>query len=71
LTFRLSDFPAPSAPTKTSTDVGIPAIGTGIPNVQTGHCAKTMAILQLSLKDIGKQLDIRWLMLVDDDTLLR
>nr|NP_608982.2 uncharacterized protein Dmel_CG9109, isoform A [Drosophila melanogaster]AAF52326.3 uncharacterized protein Dmel_CG9109, isoform A [Drosophila melanogaster] len=51
-------------------DVGIPAIGTGIPNVQTGHCAKTMAILQLSLKDIGKQLDIRWLMLVDDDTLL-
>lgn len=30
-----------------------------------------MAILQLSLKDIGKQLDIRWLMLVDDDTLLR
>ncbi|EDV58569.1 beta-1,3-glucosyltransferase isoform X2 [Drosophila erecta] len=51
-------------------DVGIPTISTGIPNVQTGHCAKTMAILQLSLKDIGEQLDIRWLMLVDDDTLL-
>ncbi|KAH8318997.1 hypothetical protein KR067_003516 [Drosophila pandora] len=52
-------------------DVSIPTISTGIPNVQTGHCAKTMAILQLSLKDIGQQMDIRWLMLVDDDTLLR
>ncbi|XP_017023814.1 beta-1,3-glucosyltransferase [Drosophila kikkawai] len=51
-------------------DDGIPTISTGIPNVQTGHCAKTMAILQLSLKDIGLQSDIRWLMLVDDDTLL-
>ncbi|XP_017130877.1 beta-1,3-glucosyltransferase isoform X1 [Drosophila elegans] len=51
-------------------DGGIPTISTGIPNVQTGHCAKTMAILQLSLKDIGEQMDIRWLMLVDDDTLL-
>ncbi|KAH8381137.1 hypothetical protein KR200_003653 [Drosophila serrata] len=51
-------------------DDGIPTISTGIPNVQTGHCAKTMAILQLSLKDIGEQSDIRWLMLVDDDTLL-
>ncbi|XP_043662582.1 beta-1,3-glucosyltransferase [Drosophila teissieri] len=51
-------------------DAGIPTISTGIPNVQSGHCAKTMAILRLSLKDIGKQLDIRWLMLVDDDTLL-
>ncbi|KAH8349307.1 hypothetical protein KR084_007483 [Drosophila pseudotakahashii] len=51
-------------------DVGIPTISTGIPNVQSGHCAKTLAILQLSLKDIGEQMDIRWLMLVDDDTLL-
>ncbi|KAH8298032.1 hypothetical protein KR018_004790 [Drosophila ironensis] len=50
-------------------DVSIPTISTGIANVQTGHCAKTMAILQLSLKDIGEQTDIRWLMLVDDDTL--
>ncbi|KAH8281459.1 hypothetical protein KR054_000731 [Drosophila jambulina] len=51
-------------------DDGIPTISTGIPNTQTGHCAKTMAILQLSLKDIGEQSNIRWLMLVDDDTLL-
>ncbi|XP_070069736.1 beta-1,3-glucosyltransferase [Drosophila takahashii] len=51
-------------------DVGIPTISTGIPNVQSGHCAKTLAILQLSLKDIGEQMGIRWLMLVDDDTLL-
>ncbi|XP_017154258.1 beta-1,3-glucosyltransferase isoform X1 [Drosophila miranda] len=51
-------------------EVGIPTISTGIPNVQTGHCAKTLAILQLSLKDIIEQRDIRWLMLVDDDTLL-
>ncbi|EDW03043.1 GH10709 [Drosophila grimshawi] len=51
-------------------DAGIPTISTGLPNVPTGHCAKTLAILQLSLKDINNQTDIRWLMLVDDDTLL-
>ncbi|SPP86096.1 blast:Beta-1%2C3-glucosyltransferase [Drosophila guanche] len=51
-------------------EVGIPTISTGIPNVQTGHCAKTLAILQLSLKDISAHKDIRWLVLVDDDTLL-
>ncbi|KAH8413962.1 hypothetical protein KR009_008472 [Drosophila setifemur] len=51
-------------------DVSIPTINTGVPNVQTGHCAKTMVIFQLSLKDIGEKMDIRWIMLVDDDTLL-
>ncbi|XP_030240077.1 beta-1,3-glucosyltransferase [Drosophila navojoa] len=51
-------------------DDGIPTTGTGLPNVPTGHCAKTLAILQLSLKDINELTDIRWLMLVDDDTLL-
>ncbi|XP_068151364.1 beta-1,3-glucosyltransferase isoform X3 [Drosophila tropicalis] len=51
---------------------GIPTISTGIPNVPTGHCSKTLAILQLSLKDINEQMNmsVRWLMLVDDDTLL-
>ncbi|XP_034472167.1 beta-1,3-glucosyltransferase [Drosophila innubila] len=51
-------------------DADIPTISTGLPNVPTGHCAKTLAILQLSLKDITQLTDIRWLMLVDDDTLL-
>ncbi|XP_060666011.1 beta-1,3-glucosyltransferase-like [Drosophila nasuta] len=51
-------------------DASIPTISTGIPNVATGHCAKTLAILQLSLKDIRQSTDIRWLVLVDDDTLL-
>ncbi|KAL7740663.1 hypothetical protein ACLKA6_000036 [Drosophila palustris] len=51
-------------------DADIPTISTGLPNVPTGHCAKTLAILQLSLKDIRQLTDIRWLMLVDDDTLL-
>ncbi|XP_068151362.1 beta-1,3-glucosyltransferase isoform X1 [Drosophila tropicalis] len=53
-------------------DSGIPTISTGIPNVPTGHCSKTLAILQLSLKDINEQMNmsVRWLMLVDDDTLL-
>lgn len=55
----------------TTTDAEIPTISTGLPNVATGHCAKTLAILQLSLKDIDKLSHIRWLMLVDDDTLLR
>lgn len=51
-------------------DADIPTISIGLPNVPTGHCAKTLAILQLSLKDIRQLTDIRWLMLVDDDTLL-
>lgn len=55
----------------TTTDAEIPTISTGLPNVATGHCAKTLAILQLSLKDIDELRHIRWLMLVDDDTLLR
>ncbi|KAH8405112.1 hypothetical protein KR222_001715 [Zaprionus bogoriensis] len=52
-------------------DAAIPTISTGIPNVASGHCAKTLSILQLSLKDIDELAHIRWLMLVDDDTLLR
>ncbi|ALC38773.1 CG9109, partial [Drosophila busckii] len=54
------------------TDGSIPTISTGLPNVPTGHCAKTLKILQLSLQDIERRQrqDIRWLMLVDDDTLL-
>lgn len=55
----------------TTPDAEIPTISTGLPNVATGHCAKTLAILQLSLKDIDELRHIRWLTLVDDDTLLR
>lgn len=62
----------------------MPTIDTGVPNADTGHCTKTLAILQLALKDI-EQINrqkqqywpanqaniIRWLFLTDDDTLLR
>ncbi|KAL9874453.1 beta-1,3-glucosyltransferase isoform 1-T2 [Glossina fuscipes fuscipes] len=64
-------------------DVKVPTIDTGVPNADTGHCTKTLAILQLALKDI-EQINrqkqqywpanqpniIRWLFLADDDTLL-
>lgn len=59
-------------------------VDTGVANVESGHCLKTLAILRLALGDIDrlnrKQLCtpstrrsdcIAWLLLTDDDTLLR
>ncbi|XP_050304311.1 beta-1,3-glucosyltransferase isoform X2 [Anthonomus grandis grandis] len=51
-------------------DKDIPTIDVGIPNVDRGHCAKMMAILQLSLKKFQNDTKLEWLILVDDDTIL-
>ena len=40
----------------------------GVNNTERGHCAKTMAILRRSL---GRDQEWRWLLLADDDTLIR
>ncbi|XP_053672110.1 beta-1,3-glucosyltransferase [Anopheles nili] len=54
-------------------DPSIPTVVTSVPNSSAGHCAKTLEILQL----IGDELrfnsslhPVRWVMLVDDDTIL-
>ncbi|XP_073984741.1 beta-1,3-glucosyltransferase isoform X3 [Rhodnius prolixus] len=49
----------------------IPTTSVGIKNTERGHCSKTMKILKLSLKRILYKLNnIKWVILVDDDTLL-
>ncbi|XP_073439276.1 beta-1,3-glucosyltransferase isoform X1 [Dendrobates tinctorius] len=49
-------------------DPTIPTIDLGIPNVERGHCGKTFAILERFLK--SNLLHARWLVIVDDDTLI-
>ncbi|XP_056417846.1 beta-1,3-glucosyltransferase isoform X2 [Hyla sarda] len=49
-------------------DPTIPTIDLGIPNVERGHCGKTFAILERFLK--SNLLHVRWLVVVDDDTLI-
>ncbi|XP_037961043.1 beta-1,3-glucosyltransferase [Teleopsis dalmanni] len=35
-------------------DANVPTISVGLPNVETGHCSKTLAILRFALKDIER-----------------
>lgn len=57
-------------------DATIPTIATSIPNTSIGHCAKTLGILNLIREEIRRTPshnplgDVRWIMLVDDDTIL-
>ncbi|XP_058814516.1 beta-1,3-glucosyltransferase [Topomyia yanbarensis] len=54
-------------------DATIPTIETSIPNTSSGHCAKTLEILHLISEEISRNsslTDVRWIMLVDDDTIL-
>lgn len=49
-------------------DPSIPTIDLGVPNTERGHCGKTFAILQRFLS--GAVPDTKWLLVVDDDTLI-
>ncbi|XP_055642143.1 beta-1,3-glucosyltransferase [Toxorhynchites rutilus septentrionalis] len=56
-----------------TSDSRIPTIATTIPNTSIGHCAKTLEILHLINEEILENpllADVRWIMLVDDDTIL-
>ncbi|XP_027900946.1 beta 3-glucosyltransferase a [Xiphophorus couchianus] len=46
----------------------IPTINLGVPNTERGHCGKTFAILQRFLSSAVP--DTKWLVIVDDDTLI-
>ncbi|KAJ7411338.1 Beta-1,3-glucosyltransferase [Pitangus sulphuratus] len=50
-------------------DVSIPTIDLGIPNTDRGHCGKTFAILERFLNHTSPRTP--WLVIVDDDTLIR
>ncbi|XP_046717988.1 beta-1,3-glucosyltransferase isoform X5 [Silurus meridionalis] len=49
-------------------DPAIPTIDLGVPNTESGHCAKTFAILRRFVSREVTQAP--WLLLVDDDTLI-
>ncbi|XP_058177319.1 beta-1,3-glucosyltransferase [Anopheles ziemanni] len=54
-------------------DPSIPTVVTSVPNSSAGHCAKTLEILQLIGDEIRYNVTlqaVRWVMLVDDDTIL-
>uniref|UniRef100_A0A672J8M8 Beta-1,3-glucosyltransferase-like n=1 Tax=Salarias fasciatus TaxID=181472 RepID=A0A672J8M8_SALFA len=49
-------------------DPSIPTIDLGVPNTERGHCGKTFAILQRFLSSAVP--NTKWLLVVDDDTLI-
>ncbi|KAF5298066.1 hypothetical protein FQA39_LY11834 [Lamprigera yunnana] len=51
-------------------DKSIPTISVGVPNTEQGHCGKTLAILKYVAEDIRKLPNIKWIAIVDDDTIL-
>ncbi|XP_072380974.1 beta-1,3-glucosyltransferase [Diabrotica undecimpunctata] len=51
-------------------DKSIPTIDLGVPNSETGHCMKTIAILKYVLEDIKHNDSIKWIVVADDDTIL-
>lgn len=55
-------------------DATIPTIATQIANTERGHCEKSLKILRLLLEDIARNStlkNIEWIVMADDDTLLR
>ncbi|GLH10449.1 Uncharacterized protein GBIM_15415 [Gryllus bimaculatus] len=52
------------------TDNSIPTIDLGVPNTERGHCGKTFAILKHVASHVKKHPEIKWIVVVDDDTIL-
>lgn len=55
-------------------DSSIPTINTHIPNTETGHCDKALSIFSLIIEEIRLNIslsNIEWIVLSDDDTLIR
>ncbi|KAJ8985051.1 hypothetical protein NQ317_016962, partial [Molorchus minor] len=51
-------------------DDSVPTINLGVPNTDQGHCGKTIEILRYITRKIRSDKDVRWIVLVDDDTIL-
>ncbi len=57
-----------------SYDADFSTISTGVSNTDHGHCEKSLKILRLVLDEIAKNSTLKgieWVILADDDTLLR
>lgn len=52
-------------------DESIPTVFLGVPNTEFGHCKKSYTILKYVAEEIKNLTDIEWIVLADDDTILR
>jgi UDP-glucose:O-linked fucose beta-1,3-glucosyltransferase len=55
-------------------DATIPTIATEIANEERGHCEKSLKILRLIVDEIARNYtlkNVEWIVMADDDTLLR
>lgn len=53
-------------------DASIPTVLLGVDNTETGHCSKTMAIIQRMGRVLATEKNPpAWFVLADDDTILR
>ncbi|KAF7285723.1 hypothetical protein GWI33_010143 [Rhynchophorus ferrugineus] len=51
-------------------DIKALTVAVGVKNTEHGHCEKTITILKLIEKEIQDDVDVLWVALVDDDTIL-
>lgn len=51
-------------------DPSLPAEAVGVPNTKTGHCLKTVTILQRVVERVRDLPHVKWIFLADDDTIL-
>lgn len=52
-------------------DDAIPTTVLDVPNTERGHCLKTITILKYLSKKLLSNNSVKWIVLTDDDTLLR
>lgn len=52
-------------------DSSVGTISLGVPNTERGHCGKTLAILGYAATQYIVDPSIKWLVIADDDTILR
>lgn len=55
-------------------DDALPTVSTEVPNTERGHCEKSLKILRLILDEITRNSTLKsveWIVMADDDTLLR
>lgn len=52
-------------------DSSVGSISLGVPNTERGHCGKTLAILGYASTQYTVDPSIKWLVIADDDTILR
>lgn len=55
-------------------DDSIPTLTTEVPNTERGHCEKSLKMLRMVMDEITRNSTLKnvdWIVMVDDDTLLR